>query len=118
MQAESARLQSQLEHASSQLTESEAALEKERSSQSSSIMSASKHSDLIRKVETLPAVTDSNRMLREEKEKFEKENESLKATIKESEALKIPLEEKLKQSEEKVSALVVEKLSLQSEVEK
>ena len=118
MQAESARLQSQLEHASSQLTESEAALEKERSSQSSSIMSASKHSDLIRKVETLSAVTDSNRMLREEKEKFEKENESLKATIKESEALKIPLEEKLKQSEEKVSALVVEKLSLQSEVEK
>ena len=81
MQAESARVRSQLDYQVKLLSESEAALEKERSSQSLSMMSASKHSELIRKVETLSAVTDSNRMLREEKEKIEKENESLRASI-------------------------------------
>ena len=81
MQAESARVRSQLDYQVKLLSESEAALEKERSSQSLSMMSASKHSELIRKVETLSAVTDSNRMLREEKEKIEKENERLRASI-------------------------------------
>jgi hypothetical protein len=34
-------------------------------------MSAGKHADLIRKVESLSALTDSNRLLREEKQKIE-----------------------------------------------
>merc|ERR1712141_877259 len=71
-QAETARLQSQLDHQQRLVTESQTALELERSNQSQSSISASKHSDLIRKVETLSAVTDSNRMLREEKDRFEK----------------------------------------------
>ena len=118
MQAESARVRSQLDYQVKLLSESEAALEKERSSQSLSTMSASKHSELIRKVETLSAVTDSNRMLREEKEKIEKENENLKASITEAESLKGPMEDKMKQNEERVNTLVVEKLALQSEVER
>ena len=118
MQAESARVQSQMEHQVKLLSDSEAALEKERSSQSLSAMSVSKHSELIRKVETLAAITDSNRMLREEKEKVEKENESLKVSIAEAEALKAPMEDKLKQNEEKVNTLVVEKLALQAEVDR
>ena len=118
MQAESARVQSQMDHQVKLLAESEAALEKERSSQSLSMVSASKHSELIRKVETLSAITDSNRMLREEKEKVEKDNESLKLSIDEAEALKGPMEDKLKQNEERVNTLVVEKLALQAEVER
>ena len=118
MQAESARIHSQLDHQMQLLRESEAALERERSSQSLSMMSASKHSELIRKVETLSAVTDSNRMLREEKEKVEKENEKLKSTIAEAESQKGPMEEKIKQTDEKINTLVVEKLALQSEVDK
>ena len=118
MQAESARVSSQLEHQAHMLAESEATLERERSSQSLSMMSASKHSDLIRKVETLSAVTDSNRMLREEKEKVEQENESLKKQVTEFEAMKGPLEEKVKNTEDRVNTLVVEKVALQSEVEK
>merc|ERR1712045_100330 len=118
MQAESARIHSQLDHQMQLLRESEAALERERSSQSLSMMSASKHSELIRKVETLSAVTDSNRMLREEKEKVEKENDKLKSTIAETESQKGPMEEKIKQTDEKINTLVVEKLALQSEVDK
>merc|ERR1712079_38289 len=118
MQAESARIHSQLDHQMQLLRESEAALERERSSQSLSMMSASKHSELIRKVETLSAVTDSNRMLREAKKKVEKENEKLKSTITEAESLKGPMEDKMKQTDEKINTLVVEKMALQSEVDK
>merc|ERR1719436_324250 len=117
-QAETARLQSQLDHQQRLLTESQTALEEERSNQSQSLTSASKHSELIRKVETLSAVTDSNRMLREEKEKVEKENDKLKSTIAETESQKGPMEEKIKQTDEKINTLVVEKLALQSEVDK
>jgi nucleoprotein TPR len=42
-----------------------------RQNQSQTIMSAGKHADLIRKVESLSALTDSNRLLREEKQKIE-----------------------------------------------
>merc|ERR1711976_134233 len=59
MQTESSRIHSQLEHQAQVLAETEANLENERSNQSFAMMSASKHSDLIRKVETLSAVTDS-----------------------------------------------------------
>ena len=117
-QAETARLQSQLSHHQRLVTESQAALEHERASNSQSFMSASKHSDLVRKVETLSAVTDSNRMLREEKEKIEKENEKLKEIVAQSESKITPLEDKLKQTEEKFSTLVVEKLAAQSEADK
>ena len=67
---------------------------------------------------TLSAITDSNRMLREEKEKVEKDNESLKVFIAEAEVFKGPMEDKLKQNEERVNTLVVEKLALQAEVER
>merc|ERR1712061_924380 len=107
MQAESARIHSQLDHQMQLLRESEAALERERSSQSLSMMSASKHSELIRKVETLSAVTDSNRMLREEKEKVEKEVFKYKEAATKAESVVAPLEEKLKVAEEKVSTLQV-----------
>ena len=117
-QAETARLQSQLDHQQRLVTESQTALELERSNQSQSAMSASKHSDLIRKVETLSAVTDSNRMLREEKERFEKENEKLKEVVTSSESQIAPLEEKLKQAEEKLTTVVGEKIAAQADAVK
>merc|ERR1719206_864204 len=118
LQAETARTQSQLEHQIKVAANNQATLDRERQAQSQSVMSASKHSELIRKVETLSAVTDSNRMLREEKEKLEKEVIKFKeATIK-AESVVAPLEEKLKVAEEKVSTLQVEKHAQQSEAEK
>merc|ERR1712029_1065204 len=45
-------------------------------------------------------------------------NDALKKIIADNEALKAPMEERLKQSEEKISTLTVDKLALQAEVEK
>jgi len=118
LQAETARTQSQLEHQIKIATDNQATLDRERQVQSQSVMSASKHSELIRKVETLSAVTDSNRMLREEKEKLEKDVHDYKEAAAKAESLVTPLEEKLKVAEERVSTLQVEKHAQQSEAEK
>jgi len=118
LQAETARTQSQLEHQMKVAANNQATLDRERQAQSQSVMSATKHSELIRKVETLSAVTDSNRMLREEKEKLEKEVFKYKEAATKAESVVAPLEEKLKVAEEKVSTLQVEKHAQQSEAEK
>eukprot|EP00092_Neocalanus_flemingeri_P000848 GFUD01000905.1.p1 GENE.GFUD01000905.1~~GFUD01000905.1.p1 ORF type:complete len:1977 (-),score=934.20 GFUD01000905.1:29-5959(-) len=118
LQAETARVQSQLDHQLKITADSQATLDRERQVQSQSVMSATKHGELIRKVETLSAVTDSNRMLREEKEKLEKELEKQKEAAGKAEAVLAPLEDKLKVTEERVSTLVVEKIAIQTEAEK
>merc|ERR1719233_500735 len=111
LQAETARTQSQLEHQMKVAANNQATLDRERQAQSQSVMSATKHSELIRKVETLSAVTDSNRMLREEKEKLEKEVFKYKEAATKAESVVAPFEEK-------VSTLQVEKHAQQSEAEK
>jgi len=118
LQAETARIQSQLDHQIRIAADSQATLDRERQVQSQSIMSASKHGELIRKVETLSAVTDSNRMLREEKDKLVKEVEKQKETASKAESVLAPLEEKLQISEEKASTLLVEKVALQADAKK
>ena len=118
LQAESARTQSQLDYQVKVASEYQATLERERLTQSQSLLSASKHGELIRKVETLSAVTDSNRMLREEKDKLEKEVSKVKEALEKAESVINPLEEKLKTAEEKVATLQVEKLAVNAEAEK
>merc|ERR1712142_921445 len=118
LQAESARTQSQLDYQVKVASEYQATLERERLNQSQSLLSASKHGELIRKVETLLAVTDSNRMLREEKDKLEKEVSKVKEALEKAESVINPLGEKLKTAEEKVATLQVEKLAVNAEAEK
>ena len=51
--------------------DSQLALEQERQTNTQAALSASKHAELVRKVETLSAITDSNRLLREKKTHLE-----------------------------------------------
>lgn len=118
LQAETARTQSQLDHQLKVSADNQATLDRERQVQSQSVMSATKHGELIRKVETLSAVTDSNRMLREEKDKLERDVARYKEAATKAETIVAPLEEKLKLSEEKATTLLVEKHAQQSEAEK
>jgi len=118
LQAETARTQSQLDHQMKISADNQATLDRERQVQSQSVMSATKHGELIRKVETLSAVTDSNRMLREEKEKLEMEVAKHKEVAGKAESVVAPLEEKLKVAEERATTLLVEKVAVQAEAEK
>ena len=113
--AEGARAASQLEHQQRLTEDAEAALARHQERESGAVLSATKHGELIRKVETLSAVTDSNRMLREAKEKLEKTVEGHAATAATAQAALAPMEAKLKDMEDRVGNLVVEKAVLQKE---
>jgi len=118
LQAESARTESQLEHHQKVATDSQNALDQERQSNSQASLSGSKHAELIRKVETLSAITDSNRLLREELQRLEGTvGDSHKKANDAEEAVK-PLEIKLREVEERASNLAVEKAALQTESDK
>jgi nucleoprotein TPR len=80
-------------------------------------MSAGKHADLIRKVESLSALTDSNRLLREEKLKLESIVNSCTQETEQARATVTNLELKVKELEEKVTNLNVEKTGLLTETE-
>ena len=113
--AEAARTASQLQHQQRLTEDAEAALGRHLEKESGAVLSATKHGELIRKVETLSAVTDSNRMLREAKEKLEKMVEEANAKAASAQASLAPMEAKVKDCEERVANLVVEKAVLQKE---
>jgi len=116
-QSELTRVSRQLEHAKRRTDQAETTLETERTERSENLMTASKHAELIRKVESLAALTDSNRLLRDEKDRLAEIVES--STLRATEALaKVePLELKLKEAEERASTLQVEKAAIQLESE-
>merc|ERR1719284_727879 len=115
--AEAARTASQLQHQQHLTEDAEAALARHVEKESGAVLSATKHGELIRKVETLSAVTDSNRMLREAKEKLEKMVEESNAKASSAQAALAPMETKVKDYEERVANLVVEKAVLQKEAD-
>ena len=80
-------------------------------------MSAGKHADLIRKVESLSALTDSNRLLREEKVKLESIVNSCTEEAEQARAAVTSLEAKIKELEDKVGNLSVDKAALVHEAE-
>ena len=70
LQAESARVRSQLDQAGAEADEARAALKVEREKTDSAAMSAARHAELLEKVQTVSALNDSNRLLREERDRF------------------------------------------------
>ncbi|KAJ8976056.1 hypothetical protein NQ317_009246 [Molorchus minor] len=67
MEAEHSRLKSQFEMLTKQLEEAKATVELERQQSEVSVVSTAKHAEVLRKLETLNAITDSNRTLRLER---------------------------------------------------
>lgn len=108
LQAETMRLKSQLEIAEKQLDEAKLTLATEREKSEVSIVTVNKQSDILRKVETLNALTDSNRILREERDALSRRVEDLTAVTK-------ALEDQLSPLQESNSDLISKNETLQSE---
>jgi nucleoprotein TPR len=85
-----------------------------RDEQSSSINSE-KHQELLRKVETLNAITDSNRVLREERDTLAIKFAALQERITKVEDELVPLQDKNRELEAKTENLVTENSSLRTE---
>lgn len=95
LQAETMRLKSQLEITEKQLDDTKLTLAAERERSEVTMVTVNKQSDILRKVETLNALTDSNRILREERDQLAARVEDLTAAVKILEDQLAPLQEKL-----------------------
>merc|ERR1719354_1301901 len=107
----------QLEHARKQAEDVHNAMEIERQERDSNLMTAGKHAELLRKVESLASLTDSNKLLREEKNKLETIVNSAQEEAQQAKEKIRPLENKIRDLEEKCSTLLIEKTGLVSETE-
>ncbi|XP_045536329.1 nucleoprotein TPR [Papilio machaon] len=108
LQAETMRLRSQLEITEKQLDEAKLTLAAEREKYEVSLVTVNRQSDILRKVETLDALTDSNRVLREERDTLSSRVEELSKAMK-------ALEEQLHPLQESVADLTSKNETLQSE---
>ncbi|CAH1255216.1 TPR [Branchiostoma lanceolatum] len=92
-QAESVRYQQRLEQLERQLTEAQQALGDERSRTEAAAQTALQHQELLKKVETLNVLTDSNKLLREEKERVEGQLQEVTAKVQQLQKDIEPLQE-------------------------
>ncbi|XP_041484562.1 nucleoprotein TPR-like isoform X2 [Lytechinus variegatus] len=115
-QTETLRLKHKSEHLQNQLEQAQKSLSGERERAQVLVQSSAQHQDLMKKVQSLNVVTDSNRLLREEKERLEQQLQQLKAKVSELEAAIIPRQEQTRTITAQRDALAAEKVALSNEV--
>lgn len=115
MEAEHMRLKSQFDVLNQQHAESKAALEVERQKSEVSVVSASKHAEVLRKLETLNAITDSNRSLRQERDELLTQIIELRERTNKLETEVTPLQEKNRDLATKADQMQTENISLRAE---
>ncbi|GBP05508.1 Nucleoprotein TPR [Eumeta japonica] len=89
-------------------------LNRERSKTDTNLISASKHEEILRKIETLNAVTDSNRVLREERNALTQRVKDLNERISSLEDELFPLQSQNRDLNTKIDELTSEMGSLRS----
>ncbi|XP_044766896.1 nucleoprotein TPR isoform X2 [Coccinella septempunctata] len=115
LEAEHSRMKSKLEMVTKQLEEMKQVVENERQRNEISVVTASKHAEVLRKVETLNAITDSNRSLRQERDNLLTQVTDLRARTDKLEAELAPLQEKNIELATKAEAMQTENVSLRAE---
>ncbi|XP_045464850.1 nucleoprotein TPR isoform X2 [Harmonia axyridis] len=115
LEAEHSRLKSQLELVTKQLEELKQVVENERQKSEISVVTAAKHAEVLRKVETLNAITDSNRALRIERDNLHTEVTNLRTRTEKLEAELAPLQERNIELSVKSESLQTENVSLRAE---
>lgn len=118
LEAEHLRLKSSQEMLKAQLEEVKSALETERQKSETTVVASAKHAEVLRKVETLNAITDSNRCLRVERDNLVLEVNQLKARIGTLEEQLAPLQEKNHQLFNKAEAMQTENITLRDEAKR
>lgn len=115
LKAENVRLQSEKHMVQKKLDELNSSLKDERTKSESVVVTASRHEEILRKVETLNAITDSNRILREERDNLSKRVKELTERMVKVEDELFPLQEKNRELQAKVEEYTAENTSLRSE---
>ncbi|XP_038056577.1 nucleoprotein TPR-like [Patiria miniata] len=115
-QSETLRLKQRCEHLERQYEEAHRNLTGERERTQVMAQTTAKHQELLKKVETLNALTDSNRMLREEKDRLDQQVQQLEAKVGQLENDIQPLQDQNRDLEAKRDALNTDKIGLTIEV--
>ncbi|XP_012058672.1 PREDICTED: nucleoprotein TPR [Atta cephalotes] len=115
LRAENLRLKSQVEVMEKRLKETEMLLNSEREKSEINVMTTSKHAELLRKVETLNAITDSNRILREERDSLSVKVNELTTKVNSLSEEVVPLRDISRDLTVKTEALTEENTSLKGE---
>jgi nucleoprotein TPR len=113
LKSENARLKSELQMIQKKLDETQANYINRQDEPSA--MNNERHQDLLRKVETLNAITDSNRILREERDALSIKFNALQERVTKVEDELVPLQEKNRELEAKNDTLGTENTSLKTE---
>ncbi|CAH1255215.1 TPR [Branchiostoma lanceolatum] len=117
-QAESVRYQQRLEQLERQLTEAQQALGDERSRTEAAAQTALQHQELLKKVETLNVLTDSNKLLREEKERVEGQLQEVTAKVQQLQKDIEPLQENNRKLSTMNGSLQAENTMLKKDVDR
>ncbi|KAJ8928669.1 hypothetical protein NQ314_018763 [Rhamnusium bicolor] len=115
MEAEHLRLKSQFDMLSKQLEEAKVAIELDRQKSEVTVVSAAKHAEVLRKLETLNAITDSNRTLRQERDALLSQITTLRERSERLEVEVAPLQEKNRDLTTKADQMQNENISLRAE---
>ncbi|XP_068148137.1 LOW QUALITY PROTEIN: nucleoprotein TPR [Drosophila tropicalis] len=115
LKAENARLVSEHTIQQKKVDELNGYLNQERSKSQTDVISANKHEEVLRKIETLNAITDSNRILREERNNLTRRVTELTDRISSVEKELFPLQCSNKELTSKIEELNVENTSLRTE---
>ena len=116
LRSENARLKSELQLIQKKLDETQLALNSKHISESDTgSLNSAKHEELLRKVETLNAITDSNRILREERDGLAVKVKALSSRVTKVEDELIPLQEKNRELTAKSETVGIENVSLRTE---
>ncbi|KAK4316810.1 hypothetical protein Pmani_012065 [Petrolisthes manimaculis] len=114
-QAECSRLEAQRDGFKEQLDHQTKDLAQEREKNQVGAETAGRCAELLRKVQTMDALTDSNRLMREEKEGLQSTCQEYQAKYQALQKQIEPLQEKLRINTNTIEALVLERKSLENE---
>lgn len=115
LRSENVRVQSELMMFQKKLEEAQSELATEREKSETGVVTAAKHEDILRKLETYNAITDSNRVLREERDALNKRIKELSERLLKAEDELFPLQEKVRELSVKIESATSENSTLRLE---
>ncbi|KAI9556759.1 Nucleoprotein TPR [Daphnia sinensis] len=115
-EAETQRLKTQLEQAERSLSEAQTNLQQERERSATSALTSEKHTEMLRRLETLNALTDSNRLLRDERGGLVSRVEELTVKVSALESELEPLRATNHESASRLEELSAENATLRKQV--
>ncbi|KAL3869712.1 hypothetical protein ACJMK2_042363 [Sinanodonta woodiana] len=118
VQTEANRLQQKAELAEKHLEEANKVIAEERERSQVSIQTAAQHADLMRKVESINLLTDSNKLLRLERERLHQQLMEAEAKVRKLEEDITPLHNNIRELQAVQDSLTAEKNTLKGEAER